>query len=158
MNAKPTTIALLAAVGLLAFGSPIAAAQEPTDPALDRLQSEVVAFLDALGRGDASSAFNTLLTNSPLLKQEQAVQALVTRAESLRERCGEYRQSERLSARLVGSDLAVLRYLYKCADYPVAWYFVFYRPPARSGMGADSASPWRVISVRFDTELESLGR
>lgn len=158
MNVRPKSIAAVAAAMLVLVGTKAGLAQEPSDPAIELLEGQVVTFFDALGRGEAARAFSELLLNSPLAKQDQAIQSLVNDIGILKDRCGEYRECERLSARLVGTDLAVFRYLYKCENYPVAWYFVFYRPPLRNGVGSDSTSRWRVISVRFDTDLESLAR
>jgi len=50
-----------------------------------------------------------------------------------------------------------LRYLYKCEDFPVVWTFGFYRPISRPDTPPDETA-WRVILVRFDTEVEQLAR
>ncbi|MCL4192519.1 MAG: hypothetical protein KJZ87_12375 [Thermoguttaceae bacterium] len=158
MNARPKSIATVAAALLVLIGVKAGSAQEPPDPAIELLEGQVVTFFDALARGEAPKAFSELLLDSPLAKEDQAIQSLVKGVSTLKDQCGEYRQYERLSARLVGTDLAVFRYLYKCENYPVAWYFVFYRPPPRNGVSSESTSRWRVISVRFDTDMELLAR
>lgn len=158
MIARPKSIATVAAALLVLIGVKAGSAQEPSDPAIELLEGQLVTFFDALGRGEAPKAFSELLLDSPLAKEDQAIQSLVKGVGTLKDRCGEYRTYERLSARLVGTDLAVFRYLYKCENYPVAWYFVFYRPPPRNGVGSEGTSRWRVISVRFDTDMESLVR
>ena len=53
-------------------------------------------------------------------------------------------------------SLILMKYLYKCEDFPVVFYFTFYRKPERGDLPAEK-NDWRVIIVRFDTELELLG-
>ena len=48
-----------------------------------------------------------------------------------------------------------MRYLYKCENFPVVWHFTFYRTPGAGDARAKGAA-WRVVAVRFDTELEQL--
>ena len=124
---------------------------------IDALDARVRPFLEAISQqGDTQKAYDELLRGSPLLsKKSDEVKTLVERTNQLQTRFGRYRSFERIDARAVGKDLAVMTYLYKCEDYPVAWHFTFYRPPARNEAGAEE-SAWRVIIVRFDTELERL--
>jgi hypothetical protein len=67
---------------------------------------------------------------------------------------------ERLGTRVaprpapIGRDLVLLRYLYKGENFPVVWYFTFYRTTAAGETGPGT---WRTIAVRFDTDLELLG-
>jgi hypothetical protein len=146
------------ALGLLAFG--LALAQEPAAPkdeVLDALDARVRPFLEAVSQGDTQKAYDDLLRGSPLLlKKAEAVKALVERTNQLPSRFGRYRNFERIDVKRVGKDLVLLKYLYKCEDFPVVWYFTFYRPPAGTEAPAEEAA-WRVIIVRFDTELELLG-
>lgn len=71
-------------------------------------------------------------------------------------RYGEYRTFERIATKRVGSDLALLKSLYKCEHFPVVWYFTFYRTPQRIEGAAGSAGAWRVVIVRFDADVERL--
>lgn len=149
-----TTIGLLTvALGISAGVD--AAAQESLDPAVETLGAKVSQFLDAVGRGSTQAAFKDLLEGSPLARRSEAVTALVEQASKLKDRFGEYRASERIMAKRIGSDVVLMRYFYKCDDFPVVWYFTFYRSPTRGE--ADPGTGWRVITVRFDTELEILG-
>ena len=131
-----------------------AAAQEPTDPDIEMLQARVGQFLGSISLGTTQAAYQQLLAGSRLLEQAEAVEALVEKTDLLTDRYGQYLEFEPVALRRVGSDLIVLKYLYKCADFPVVFYFTFYRTP-RSESSAENPS-WRAIIVRFDTELELL--
>ena len=132
--------------------------QEPPgkDTVVDSLDARVRPFLEAVSQGDTQKAYDELLRGSPLLmKKTEALKTLIQQTNELETRFGRYRNFERIDARRIGNDLAVMKYLYKCEDYPVVWYFTFYRLPSGSETPAEE-SGWRVIIVRFDTELELL--
>lgn len=142
----------LAATGLLSGQDAVPA----KDTTFDTLDLRVRPFLEAVSKGDTQSAYDELLRGSPLLlKKGDAVKALVERTGQLQTKFGRYRSFERIDARAIGKDLVVMKYLYKCDDYPVVWYFTFYRPSARSDAPLEDTA-WRAIIVRFDTELERL--
>jgi len=143
----------LAAAGLLRGQE----AAPGKDTVIDALDARVRPFLEAVSQqGDTQKAYDDLLRGSALLlKKSDEVKALVERTNQLQTKFGRYRNFERIDARAVGKDLVVMKYLYKCEDYPVVWYFTFYRPPARNEAPPED-SAWRVIIVRFDTELERL--
>ena len=81
--------------------------------------------------------------------------ALIAKTDQLHELYGPYRGFEAIAARRAGKDLVFLRYLYKCENFPVVFYFTFYRTP-RGEPPTETSNSWRVIIVRFDTELELL--
>jgi len=133
-------------------------AQEVTAPPneeLTALDARVARFLEAVSLGQAQAAYTDLLSGSPLLNQEKALAQLIDQTAKLtgNEKYGAYRSHERIRAKTIGRDLALLRYLYKCENYPVVWYFTFYRT---SPTGTATAPSWRVITVRFDTDLDLL--
>ena len=100
-------------------------------------------------------AFEEFLIGSPLLKKTADRESLLKKTSELTGLFGEYRAFERISAKRIGNDLVLMKYLYKCEDFPVVWYFTFYRTQAPSTSETPPAKgPWRVIAVRFDTELE----
>jgi hypothetical protein len=149
-----TTAGLLAVA--LGFSATVnASAQETLDPVIETLGAKASQFLDGVGRGSTQTAFRDLLEGSPLARRTEAVTSLVEQASKLKDRFGEYRASERIMAKRIGADVVLMRYLYKCDDFPVVWYFTFYRSPARGE--TEPGNGWRVITVRFDTELELLG-
>lgn len=139
-------------VGLWGNTSP---AQETSDPVINALDARVSQFLEGVSLGTTQKAYQELLTGSQLLKQAEGVAALVEKTSQLKDNYGEYRAFERIAVKAVGSDLVLLRYLYKCENFPVVWYFTFYRTPPRSNLPAENNN-WRVITVRFDTRLELL--
>ena len=138
-------------------GGPVARGQvlaPETDPVLDTLDDEIKSFLEAVSLGQVQSAYDELLLGSHLAKQDKALKKLVEQTQELQSKYGEYRAFEQIAARRIGNDLVLLKYLYKCEHFPVVWYFTFYRTP---GETPPENSNWRVVIVRFDTELELLG-
>jgi len=134
----------------------VAPGQEPPDPVVEALGARVGRFLEGVSLGTTQAAYQELLAGSPLLKQTKAIEALVTKTDELKDRYGPYRAFERIAARHVGNDVVLMRYLYKCENFPVVFYFTFYRTP-RADIPTEKSDNWRVIIVRFDTELELLG-
>jgi hypothetical protein len=136
------------------LSSRVAVAQE-SDADVDKVKARVGQFLDGVALGTTKTAYEQLLAGSPLGKQTEAVEDLVRKTDRLKEMYGPYYAFEPIASRRVGSDLILLRYLYKCQDFPVVFYFTFYRTPQRDAPTEKSGN-WRVIIVRFDTELELL--
>ena len=130
--------------------------QEKSDPVLDLLDGKVKQFLEAVSMAEPQSAYQTLLAGSPLAKQTEAVRTLVEKTQNLKARYGAYRSFERIAAKRVGSDLVLMKYLYKCEQFPVVWYFTFYRTPQRVEGASETGGAWRVVIVRIDTDLERL--
>jgi hypothetical protein len=69
---------------------------------------------------------------------------------------GAYVAYEPVGVKAVGSDLIEFRYLYKCQSYPVVWHFTYYRP--RPNAADPTSAPWRLIGVRFDSNVEAAFR
>ena len=132
----------------------LAQAAEP-DPELTALDTRIKTFLEGVKEGQAQTAYQELLAGSQLLKQKEALGELVAKTQELQAKYGEYRGFEQIAAKKIGSgDLILIRYLYKCRDFPVVWYFTFYRAP---GETPPEENNYRVVAVRFDTELDLLG-
>lgn len=128
--------------------------QAEPDPVLAALDTKITNFLEGVSHGQAQSAYQELLVGSQLLKQKEAIVELVTKTNELETKYGKYRGFEQIAAKKIGSgDLVLMRYLYKCRDFPVVWYFTFYRAP---GETPPEENNWRVVAVRFDTELDLL--
>ena len=141
---------------LCVWGVRVSPGQEPSDPVINKLHEEVNHFLEGVSLGTTQTAYEDLLKGSQLLKQTKAVEVLVEKTSQIKSRYGEYRAFEQIAAQRVGNDLVLLQYLYKCENFPVVWYFTFYRTPGRGDIPQENDN-WRVIIVRFDTELELLG-
>jgi hypothetical protein len=127
---------------------------ELADPVVIKLDQRVLRFLETVSTTDAGDAFDSLLAGSPLLKQGDALETLVKTSDDVPARYGAYQGSEQLSAKRIGNDLVLMKYLFKCDQFPWVWYFVFYRDFSRPSNTSDD--PWIVISVRFDTQIEQL--
>jgi hypothetical protein len=133
-------------------GQPVPA---ETDPVLATLGDKIRTFLEGVSVAEAQNAYQELLVGSQLLKQEKALQKLIDKTKQLQTTYGRYCGFEQIAAARVGKDLVLFQYLYKCESYPVVWYFTFYRTRA-PGEAAPESGDWRVIDVRFDTDLERL--
>jgi len=129
------------------------AAAEP-DETIAALEARVADFLEGVSGGPPQSAYDELLAGSELLKQKEALVELVKQTAELDGKYGRYKGFERIAARRIGRDLVLMRYLYKCENFPVVWYFAFYRT---AGEGLTENGDWRAVIVRFDTNLELLG-
>lgn len=154
----------LFAIGLLMVSIMFAAenvslAQDPAavpDPVVVALQARVSQFLEGVSAGGAQKAYKELLKGSPLAKQKDAIKEFVQRTNELETKYGKPWEFEKISAKRAGKDLVLLKYLYKCENFPVVWYFTFYRTPAQEETTSDGGT-WRAVIVRFDTQVELLG-
>ncbi len=128
--------------------------QEVTGPVVAKLEDRVTRFLDAVSTGNETDAFKDLLLGSQLLEQTEAIQTLVDKSKLIEDRYGLFQESEPIGAKRIGNDLILMKYLFKCENFPVIWYFAFYRDFRRTSAPTDSE--WVVIAVRFDTQLDQL--
>jgi hypothetical protein len=158
-------VRLLPALLLLFVATPGVVAAQSTDATTEEIVAaadiRVKAFLDNLTSKNVTTeqTFETLLKGGPLAGKKSAIEALVTRSADLESRYGQFRASERIEAKRIGNDVLLLKYLYKCDNFPVVWYFTFYRDqrPASAASTTATTRNWSVIAVRFDTEIELLG-
>ena len=160
MSSKPRVVSCLLVSLILLAGVGISPGQDAPlekDPVLLALDARIGQFLEGVSAGETHNAFQKLLAGSRLGKQGKALKELTDKTQQLQTEYGRYCGFEQISAKRVGSDLVFFRYLYRCEDFPVVWYFTFYRasPP---GETPPEEVPWRVVTVRFDTELELLAR
>jgi len=119
---------------------------------LENLKTRVAGFFTKLADKEQQpkQVFKDILAEGPLAKRNEAIGNLVIRFERLKKDCGKYLGSEAVFERKAGSDLVILKFLYKAENYPVVWYFTFYHRPD------DKKNKWILISLRFDTRLEQL--
>ena len=148
MNHQPRLL-LVVIVSSAAFAA-TARGQEDPLPAIKKRLDTFFASLTANG-AEPKAAFDELLLGSPLEKSDD-IKKLVDEVKKFDDKYGDFLEAEQVSAKLVGKDLALVKYLYKGQKYPVVWHFAFYRPPSK-GVATRS---WSVISVRFDTRVDLL--
>jgi hypothetical protein len=141
-------------VGLIVVLGRSAQGQDPpvaTDPVIARLDANVSAFFDEL-KLNTKKAFDILLTDSKRLRlQTKAMETLVERTRKIPEKYGTPHGTERIATHRIGKDVVILKYLYKCENHPVVWYFTYYRDQTSDAEATQVK--WQVIAVRFDTDL-----
>jgi hypothetical protein len=126
--------------------------QAQDDPVLEQPIRQATAFLEALSEKSVEEPYSTLLENSPLGKDPERLKKVIGDTKKLFAPGSGYGKPrtdepvERVKAQRIGKDLAILRYLYKFEQLPVAWHFSFYRTNGK----------WVLVGVRFDHEYEGL--
>jgi hypothetical protein len=146
---------------LLVVAAP-AHGQEPLSDAMQTEVAELKVRIDLFFKQlagptpDAERAVRDLILDGPLQDRTDEIARLIDQAQpaSLEARYGQYTGHEAVSVRPVGSDLVFLRYLYKGKRFPAVWHFAFYRTAGAGGFKTD----WSLISLRFDSKIESLDR
>lgn len=103
----------------------------------------------------ANKAAEEFLKNTPLVENEKSVARFADDLKLINQNFGSYVSYEPIGVKTVGADLVVFRYLYKCQNYPVIWYFTYYRPRAKSADASSTSPTWTLIGFRFDTNLDS---
>ncbi|MGE0537315.1 MAG: hypothetical protein AB7O68_20250 [Pirellulales bacterium] len=127
------------------------------DSSLAALEGEAARFLEEVSLGQIDTAYDQLLAASPTLKRSEGLADLKSKTRELEKRYGRYQSFERVGTRRIGQDVVLLKYLYKCENFPVVWYFTFYRPATSAADALPAGTGWRVIALRFDTQIELLG-
>lgn len=125
-----------------------------TDTDLSPLRLSIRNFFENLSDSNkgARKALDEVLKNSPISSDEKLMTDLASRMKDINTRFGNYLSFEEVGIKSIGTDLVVMRYLYKCQNYPVVWYFTFYRPQTKSG--ETSAGSWSLIGLRYDSNLD----
>ncbi|MBQ9874997.1 MAG: hypothetical protein IJM30_11100 [Thermoguttaceae bacterium] len=120
----------------------------------DRLRDSIAAFLDNLAdpKG-AQKAVDDFLKNSPLGENEKTKTKIVDGLKTVNANFGNYVACESIGVKTVGTDLIVFRYLYKCENYPIVWYFTYYRPRPKNSDAP--TGDWKLIGFRYDTNLDA---
>lgn len=127
----------------------------PTD--LDGLHTMVKIFFEAISDETAGpqKGLEELLKNSPITRddREKTILALSNNIREITRRFGPCLSFEPIGAKMIGHDLVTLRYLYKCRDYPVVWYFTFYRSGGDADTESGSGRAWTLIHFYYDSNL-----
>ena len=151
-------------LGALLLAATSAAADEPLS---DEMQVEAAALkakIDLFFRqlsdktvgpdAAAREAIGGIVGSGPLKDRSDDLSKLVEQATLLPQRYGDYTGHDPAGAKAVGNDLLFLRYVYKGERFPVIWHFTFYRAATPTGLKRE----WSLISLRFDTKIETLER
>ena len=125
----------------------------PVESALDE---RIEAFFNNIHLQEVTvrQALDELLVGGPLAESDDRTM-LIEEIEQITDKYGEMLAAELIETQRVGSDVVLLKYIYKCEDYPIVWRFSFYRRPTLDGTA--ESGKWNVISIRFDTRIEPEG-
>lgn len=158
-------IALLTAAAVCLFlgrdgRGTIVKAQQTTvvDPGMDAMRDSINTFFDSLSETSKGprKAVEDFVKNSPLADNEKTRTKIVEGLQTIGANFGDFVAYEMIGVKHVGTDLVVFRYLYKCQEYPVVWYFTFYCPRAKDAVDASSTTnSWNLIGLRYDTNLDA---
>ncbi|MBQ9813506.1 MAG: hypothetical protein IJM54_09365 [Thermoguttaceae bacterium] len=164
MNKYRTSVlwcATLVALAVLAFHdrgvAPRVEAQQtaPANAELDSPRRSIEKFFEDLTapNGNPRQAVDNFVMNTPMADNEKARSKIVDSWKTMNANFGGYVEAEEVGVRYVGADLVVFRYLCKFENYPVVWYFTFYR--SRSKSTETPSNAWRLIGVRYDANLDA---
>ncbi len=128
---------------------------------------KIQSFFDFLRGGNTAMAFDTLLQNSPLGAVTASGQITDMRArfeDTKSSLYGDILAWEKHGTKRIGEDIAVVRYILKCENYPMIWTFTFYRKPTTTNLvsvttgpkATTNSNPWTLIEMRFDSNLDLL--
>lgn len=164
MKKYRTTIFIVLALALAATlasrdsagrGTPVET-QQVTAPSenFDPLCDAIGNFFENLSDSSKGprKAVDEFVKNSPMAENEKTKSKIVDGLKTIELNFGNYVAYEQIGVKKIGTDLVVFRYLYKSEDYPVVWYFTYYRPRAKSAEGA--SNDWSLIGFRYDTNLD----
>lgn len=152
---------LLLSVFMLCAVSLSAQTQEPpavgaaAGSELEPLAESVQNFFEQISNPaeGTKSGLETLLKNSPFegSAKDEMIKTLAEKIDGISQQFGSYVSFEPIGVKRIGRDLIVLRYLYKCQNYPLVWYFIFYRPTPSENETA--VKNWQVIHLYYDSQL-----
>lgn len=129
-----------------------AAAQTVADTDAAMLKNRIQVFFDTISEQPNSlSAYQKMFYGSPLTDSSAAEMSQKT--DDLT-KSGTGWTPELLDTKSIGTDLILIRYLYKSETHPVIWYFTFYRPPAATRTADNTSRTWICIGIKFDTNYE----
>ena len=130
--------------------------QTPVAFDLETLRESIGVFFENMSDPNkgGSKAVEDFLKNSSLADNEKIKTKFSDGLRTINQNFGSYVSYEHIGFKMIGADLVVFRYLYKCQNYPVVWYFTYYRPRTKPS-DVSSASPWNLIGFRYDTNLDA---
>jgi len=135
-----STAAVLVATFAFQAGA-AAPAERPNEP-----EEMVRDFLETLKTGDTETAFQGLLTDSPLLQQGNSIQMLISQTKAQLPLFGDVLRYEELRTKEVSPSLKSIKYLMLLEKDAMTWSFVFYKPRDR----------WIVTALRWLPSTEYL--
>ena len=124
---------------------------------LETLRDSIGNFFENLSDPSkgADKAIKDFLKNTPLADNDKIKTKFTDDVRLIDQNFGAFVSYEPIGVKTIGSDLVVFRYLYKCQNYPVVWYFTYYRPRAKTTDANTSTASWTLIGFRFDTNLDA---
>lgn len=155
---------MLSAVSVAFLGGKFFSSQgiraQTTESAEKSLEEKVDSFFQKLSQpgNHFNSAFEELFREGMISSRAstEAVENISRKYQDLNSfEVGQLREAEKIGSEKIGKDVLMLRYLSKHDNAPVAWTFIFYRPPRSS---AQTSSQWNTILIRFDTDLEAFSQ
>jgi hypothetical protein len=105
------------------------------------LKTRVESFFSALSKNDIKNAYDNILTNSPINRQREDIENLLSQTKRAIDIYGKLDGFEAVNAEIATDSYIRLRYLGLHGNFPVRWIFTFYRSPEKD---------WIVTNIKFD--------
>lgn len=116
-------------------------------------------FEEIISNSNATKAFEDFLRagSGSSVSNNQSITEMKSKLDEIRNQFGDFKDFEKIDTKPFGKDLVIFRYLLKSDNHPVVWTLTFYRRPSSlTGSTSSVSSPWNVVGLRFDTNLDLL--
>lgn len=134
---------------LLWLATPSSSRAQGQDEVSRTLSGRVEVFLRDVEGDEMRGSLDRLLTGSPLVAGDLSrVRKLQDLIQQELPKYGAFSRYEQLKIERIGTSLVRCVYLYHCKNYPVVWYFTFYKPAGKPD--------WVVIALKFDVDYDKL--
>ncbi len=156
MNMTRSLLLGVVAATIATFSTTVAQAQDAEAENArirEMLQQKAEYFLDDVANDEIQAAYEDLLKDGPL-KDFINESALADKTGKLKTKYGRARDFQLVQSESIGKNLVVMKYLQEFSQFPVVWYFTFYR--TGEDLQSRNDKDWVVVTVRFDTNLEGL--
>jgi len=105
------------------------------------LKTKVESFFSSLSKNDIKNAYDNILTSSPINRQREDIENLLSQTKRAIDIYGKLDGFEAVNAEIATDSYIRLRYLGLHGNFPVRWIFTFYRSPEKD---------WIVTNIKFD--------
>jgi hypothetical protein len=103
-------------------------------------------FFEQIISTKVNDAYKSILSNSPINKNEDQIKNLIEQTNKANEMYGKMKSYQLVSAEKATPSLIRIKYLSLHSEYPMRWIFTFYKSPTLN---------WIIINIKFDDLAEN---